>query len=158
MTSKHPKPLVLVGSSQKSMRVPRKMIGELITFVAGAEGRRIEIVDVAVVSSAKMAALNRKHLGRRGATDVISFDLGEQLAGSPLCAQIVVCSDLALSRARSAGMSARSELLLYVLHGLLHVIGYDDVSPAAARRMAKRQESLLAEFLAPRKRRSARPR
>lgn len=136
---------VAVSSDQRAMRVPRKRIRELIAFVAHAEEAEIEEVDVAVVTGRKIASLNRRWLGHRGETDVITFDLAER--GEPAHAQIVVCADIAVREGERQGHGAQRELLLYVAHGLLHLLGHDDARPADARRMHARQEQLLAEFL-----------
>ena len=115
---------------------------ELVRFVARAEGRSIEEVEVAVVGRRRMATLNEKHLGRREVTDVLSFDLGTGPAGG-ICAQVVVCSDAAAAAGRRRGHAAWKELLLYVAHGLLHVLDYEDATPPGARRMHAREDDLL---------------
>ncbi|MFW6132734.1 MAG: rRNA maturation RNase YbeY, partial [Planctomycetota bacterium] len=134
-----------VSSHQRAMRVPRKRIRELVMFIVEQEGAELEEVDVAVVSRQRIAALNRRWLGRRGATDVMSFDLSD--SGEPLHGEIVICADVAVAEARKRGHRPTRELLLYVAHGLLHLLGYDDVSsPREAERMAWRQEELLEAF------------
>ena len=135
-----------ISSSQSVVRVPRKRIGELVRFVARAEGVRIGEIDIAVVGSRKIASMNRRYLGHRGATDVLSFDLSDR-CGDALCGQIVVCGHVAAGQALSRGVGPQRELLLYVLHGLLHMVGYDDSSARAAARMSARQEELLDAFL-----------
>jgi probable rRNA maturation factor len=136
---------VLISSSQKAMRVPRKRIAELVAFTAAAEGAPLAEADVAVVTSRRIARLNRLYLNRPGATDVLSFDLSGP-AERAIRAQIVVCGDVAAAQARRRKCSAARELMLYVVHGLLHVMGYDDSTPAAAK-MHARQEQLLDAFL-----------
>ena len=114
-------------------------------FVAAAEATNLEEVDIAVVASRRIAALNRKYLQHAGATDVLSFDLSSP--GGGLVAQIIVCAEVAVREARSRGIGSQRELMLYIVHGLLHVIGYDDTNPQAAARMYARQEELLEAFL-----------
>ena len=146
------KPAVVISSSQRSLRVPRKRIAELIAFVARAERQAVAEVDVAVVTAPEMAALNRRYLRHTGPTDVLSFDLeGPSSAG--LVGQIIVCADVALAEAAARGLRPQHQLLLYVAHGLLHLMGHDDKQPAAASRMHAREQELLTEFLArPRRR------
>lgn len=145
MPSRRPQPVVRISSEQRTLRVPRKKITRLVNFVARREKARIVEVDLAVVSSRRIAALNRRWLAHRGATDVISFDLtGPEDDG--LWAQLVVCADVAARQGPRHGHTAQRELLLYVLHGLLHLLGYDDQAPADATVMLARQEKLLAEF------------
>ena len=138
---------VTISSSQQALRVPRRQINALVGAVARAEKVRIDHVDVAVVSAGQIARINRRHLSHRGPTDVISFDLsGEEDAG--VVAQLIVCADLAVREGPKHGHRPQHELLLYVVHGLLHVMGYDDDTDARAAIMRCRQEQLLADFLA----------
>ena len=147
-------PRVEITSTQKTLRVPRKRIADLVRFVARAERRRVAEVDVAVVAGPEMAGLNRKYLRHAGVTDVLSFDLsGDPSEG--LVAQIIVCADEAVAQARLRRCPPQRELLLYVVHGLLHLMGYDDADPVQAARMHAREENLLDRF---RKARRARPR
>ncbi len=141
-----PAPRVRISSEQTAMPVPRKRITEVAAFVAAAEKQRLCELDVAVLDAAEMARLNRQHLDHGGATDVISFDLTSP-TDDGLCAQVIVCADVAVREARRRGLGRRRELLLYVVHGLLHVMGYDDLSPDEASRMHAREEELIDEFL-----------
>ena len=76
--------------------------------------------------------MNERFLRHRGPTDVLSFDLSEIRLPNPkseirnLDAQIVVSADAARRRAGALGHSILAELGLYVAHGLLHLLGYDD--------------------------------
>jgi probable rRNA maturation factor len=139
------KPAVAVSSWQRAVRVPRKRIAELVAFVARREGARLAEVDVAVVSRRRMADLHRRYLGRAGATDVLSFDLSDA-AATGIHAQVVVCGEIAAARVARHGVGLQRELMLYVVHGLLHVLGYDDRSPRSAARIRARQEELLDAF------------
>ena len=117
-----------------------------MAFVAAAEGYPVADADIAVVDSAKMAELNRRYLRHAGATDVLSFDLS-QAPKQGLSVQLIVCGDVAVAQAASRGLKPRCELLLYIVHGLLHVMGYEDQSIRGAVRMNARQEELLEEYL-----------
>ncbi len=152
MPAKPRKPAVLITSAQRAVRVPRKRIADLVAFVARREGVRLAEVDVAVVGAGEMASLNRRYLATRGATDVLSFDLSEAHRGG-LCVQLVVCGDVAAAQAAARGLGSRRELMLYVVHGLLHQMGYEDSSVRGAAKMHARQDELLAEFLRRRRRR-----
>ncbi|MGA2266693.1 MAG: rRNA maturation RNase YbeY [Phycisphaerae bacterium] len=160
MPARRPKPKVLISSSQRAVRVPRKKIAELVGFVARREGARVAEVDLAVVAADEIAGLNRRYLGHGGATDVLSFDLSE--AGRPsaasgverggLSVQLVICGDVTAAQAAARGLAVQRELLLYVVHGLLHQMGYEDSSIRGAAKMHARQEELLEEFLRSRRR------
>lgn len=100
---------------------------------------------IRLVGAARMARLNRLHLGHEGPTDVITFDYaGPTQPG--LWGDIVVCLDVAEEQGRALGIPWPLELLRYLVHGLLHLCGFDDLAPAA-RRIMKRHENRLVRRL-----------
>jgi probable rRNA maturation factor len=144
------KPRVLISSSQKAIRVPRRKIEKLVSFVAAAEGTRIAEADIAVVPAGQIAALNRRFLGHAGATDVLSFDMSQAGRGG-ISAQLVVCGDIARHQADARNIPPQSELFLYIIHGLLHLMGYEDSSIRGAAKMHAREEEILDAFLGKKK-------
>jgi probable rRNA maturation factor len=136
---------VNISSSQTALRIPRKRITALVEFVSSAESIQLDEVDIAIVTSRRIAALNRRYLQHAGATDVLSFDLS--VPGGGTMVQVIVCADVAVREARSRRIGPQRELMLYIVHGLLHVMGYDDTNPQAAEKMYARQEELLEAFL-----------
>jgi probable rRNA maturation factor len=136
---------VNISSSQTALRVPRKKITAMVEFVARSEAVQADEVDIAIVTSRRIAALNRQYLQHVGATDVLSFDLSSP--GGGLIAQIIVCAEVAVREARARRIGPQRELMLYIVHGLLHMMGYDDTTPQAAEKMYARQEELLDAFL-----------
>ena len=139
------RPKVTISSSQTALRVPRKRLTELVAFVARSEGAAIAEVDLAVVNRDEIASLNRRYLRRAGPTDVLSFDLSDA-DDEGICAQVIVCGDLAAAQAPEHGLTPRRELMVYVIHGLLHLMGYEDDSVRGAARMHARQDELLEAF------------
>jgi probable rRNA maturation factor len=110
-------------------------------------GVREAAVCVVVVDDARMSALHQEYRQVAGTTDVLTFDMGSQpeAAGGPrIEGDLVLCRDVARRQARRRGHPARAELLLYAVHGVLHLLGYDDHDAAAARRMHRREDQVLA--------------
>jgi probable rRNA maturation factor len=91
-----------------------------------------EIV-IVFTGSQRMRSINKKFLGHDYVTDVITFDHGE----------IVICPSVAQSNAKRFKTSVDKELILYVIHGLLHLAGYDDHSPKDIAAMRAMEEKLL---------------
>ncbi|HUS90688.1 MAG TPA: rRNA maturation RNase YbeY [Phycisphaerae bacterium] len=147
MSRRSASPVVSVSSSQRAVRVPRKRIAELVAFVARAERAPAAQVDVAVVGAEEIASLNRRYLRHAGPTDVLSFDLSAP-GDEELTAQVVVCGPVAVAEAAARHLRPQHELMLYVVHGLLHLLGHDDGTACDAERMHAREEELLGEFLA----------
>jgi probable rRNA maturation factor len=138
-------PAITLTRKSKAMAVSGETLKKLVAFVAGQEGYGLADVDLAIVDAAEMAELNRRHLHAAGPTDVLSFDLSE--AGkSGLSAQIIVCADVAARQGPLRGLSPQHELMLYVVHGLLHLMGYEDHTVRGAARMHAREDALLTAF------------
>jgi probable rRNA maturation factor len=90
-----------------------------------------------LVDRATMARVHGDFLGDSTETDVITFPYGE----------ILVCPAVARDRAADFGLETELEVLLYALHGLLHLAGYDDTTPQLAKEMATAQTRLLKLLL-----------
>ncbi len=105
-------------------------------------------IEVAILGAAGMCRLNEQWLGHEGATDAITFDLGDgpvEQTGRAV-GQVNVCWPVAQREAGKRGVRPDLELLLYVVHGVLHLLGYDDQTAAAAGRMHAREDALLGEL------------
>ena len=98
---------------------------------------------VRVVNDAEMIRLHALHSGVEGTTDVLTFDNRDCLSEA-IDGDLVLCRDEAVRRAAELGHPARVELLLYAVHGLLHLAGEDDHDPEAHRRMHEREDRILA--------------
>jgi len=98
----------------------------------------VEAVDIVLVDRATMGQVHADFLGDPTETDVITFPYGE----------IVVCPAVARDVGLTLGHPVEEEVLLYALHGLLHLTGYDDKTPADAQGMARVQDELLRRVLA----------
>jgi probable rRNA maturation factor len=103
-------------------------------------------VHVLLTGDERIRKLNRDYLGLDRATDVLSFpDGGELPTGRRLLGQIVVSIDTARAQAGQAGLSESRELAELVLHGLLHLLGYDHSSDRGE--MSRRELELREELL-----------
>jgi probable rRNA maturation factor len=119
-----------------------------------SERVRDAMLSITFVSNAAIARLNARHLRHRGATDVISF--GFRGAGNhaskpaPVVGDIYIAPAVARANALEHGVPVREELARLVVHGTLHVLGYDHPEADARTKspMWKRQERLLARVLA----------
>lgn len=100
-------------------------------------------VRVRIVADDEMAAAHQRYSNVPGTTDVLTFDLRESAAG-PLDADLLICLDEARRQAAARRHAPERELLLYIVHGLLHCLGYDDHNEADARAMHEMEDRLLA--------------
>jgi probable rRNA maturation factor len=102
-----------------------------------------------LVDAPEMAGMNEQYLQHTGSTDVITFDLGdsEHGASGPMLGEIFISIPDAVKQAREFRTTWQAELARYLIHGLLHLRGYDDLEPDA-RRVMKREEGRLLRKVA----------
>jgi len=101
-------------------------------------------ISIAIVGDEEMHLLNRRHLQHDYPTDVLSFVLHcEPLR---LEGEVVVSYDTAARQAERYGWSAEDELLLYVVHGALHLVGHEDDAPEQREQMRRREVQIMQGF------------
>lgn len=133
----------------------RVSIAEVARAALRAERVKHALLSITLLNRRAMARLNEQHLGHRGPTDVISFGFRRATDKDPVVGDIYIAPDVARSNARDAGVPVREEIARLVVHGTLHVLGYDHPESAARERspMWRRQERIVRRSLT---RRSAR--
>jgi len=133
---------VAVSNLQRRSRISSPRLRAVARRALAALGRSDREVHVTVVDDRRIRALNARYLGKRRATDVLAFDL----AGpdpARLWGEVIVSAETAARQARRVGVPLAVELDLLVVHGLLHLAGYDDHRPRGARRMHERAREIL---------------
>lgn len=103
-------------------------------------------LSIVFATDKEIRRLNKIYLKRNTATDVLSFAMreGRRLAkDSCLLGDIVISVDRARAQAKVFGTSFEEEMRLYIIHGILHLLGYDDEEPAAVKKMRCKEQQLL---------------
>lgn len=137
-----PRGVVLdLANRHPRFRLTRRRVEQAVALALG-EGTPAVEVDVAVVTDAEFRRLNRRFLGCRGTSDVLSFDLTSPEERRRTW-QIVLNADRAERVARRGRYPVSHELLLYLVHGILHHRDYDDSTFPARARMRARQDVIL---------------
>ncbi|HRX87229.1 MAG TPA: rRNA maturation RNase YbeY [Phycisphaerae bacterium] len=103
-------------------------------------------LSVAIVDDATMTDLHDRYMNIPEPTDVLTFDLSDEGDARRVDGEIVVCIDVAQREAAARGHALADELLLYAVHGCLHLLGYDDLTPEDSARMHAREDELLTEL------------
>lgn len=99
-----------------------------------------------LVAAPEMTRLNRGFLHHEGSTDVITFNYADPAHVESINGEIFICLDDAVAQARQFRTTWQSELVRYVIHGVLHLRGYDDQQPAARKIMKREEERLLRKI------------
>ena len=140
---RNPPPEIRIANRQRALRVDlariRRIVRAALPLCLAERGplppvlQKLAKVEVAIVSPSAMSRAHLEFLGIEGPTDVITFPYGE----------IVVCAAIAFENAARYAAAPDDELALYIIHGLLHLNGFDDLTPARARNMRARQAKIL---------------
>jgi probable rRNA maturation factor len=134
--------VVEISDTQGHLEVGSERLTQLVRRVLAAEGVSQASISLALVDDATIHEINRRHLEHDWPTDVISFCLSEA-GDAELEGELVVSAEMAAATARRAGVDGWAELALYVVHGLLHLCGYDDQSAEGREAMRLRENEIL---------------
>lgn len=133
-----------IANLQQTLKIDTVRLRKAIELIAAEAGYRKGEVSIAVVTDDEIHRLNREHLEHDYATDVLSFVFERE--EPHLEGEIIVSADMAASTAAELQWPAEDELLLYVVHGMLHLVGYDDKQPAARQRMREAERHVMLQF------------
>ena len=146
-----PAPRALLAVSVEADRLRSPVASERLVKVAQESLRALKVkhalLSITLVTPRAIAAVNKKHLGHTGPTDVITFALGADPNGVVL-ADIYICPEVAREQAKRHGVGVREEVARLVVHGVLHACGWEhpDDDSRITSPMWRRQEQLLARF------------
>lgn len=100
-----------------------------------------------IVPSATITLLNSEHLGHEGPTDVITFDYADAVSPNSIHGEVFVCLQVAESQAVVYNTSWEEEIVRYMIHGVLHLIGFDDLKPELKKKMKKAENRLVRSLV-----------
>jgi probable rRNA maturation factor len=132
---------VLVFNAHRRYRIKKKLVEGYVKRVLG---RRKGQVSVVFVDSHRCKSINRTFLHHNYVTDVISFTLEES---SLLEGEVYVNLDRAKHQAKEYGVGFSDEVARLVIHGVLHLIGYNDMTGAERKRMRAREDEHVRRML-----------
>ena len=164
-TSPSDKMNIAVASHQHTRKINLRLLKKITSaLLTELEIEKVEI-GICLVAASEMTRLNETFLKHKGSTDVIAFDYAAKVAQASRlpcssnkrpsssrdgCAtfhgEIFICVDEAVLQARKFGTSWQSEVVRYIVHGVLHLIGFDDSSADARRRMKRVEGRLLGKL------------
>jgi probable rRNA maturation factor len=136
-------PSIEVRNLQRTVRISTRRLQRFANIACalawkhkqpGAEIASVLVIAVLIASDRRIAALHKEFCGLAGPTDVLTFQHGE----------IVISAETATRQARIFHSNPMAEIQLYLLHGLLHLAGFDDVTARQQKRMQRLQKKLLA--------------
>jgi probable rRNA maturation factor len=135
-----------IADQQSALTLDFKRLIQAARQVLAAAGIKSGEISIAVVSDERIHELNRQYLEHDYPTDVLSFVLDHEPAAGRLDGEVIVSADYAAREAERFGWTGDDELLLYVIHGCLHLAGHDDQTPAGQAAMRAAETQHLARF------------
>lgn len=127
---------VSVANQQEALELDYSRIKTVARAVLNGEGLTDAKVTLAFMNDAAIHALNKRFLEHDEPTDVITFPYSQK----PLHGDLAISTETAKAAAAERGHTASEELLLYVIHGVLHLCGYDDTSEKKRKIMREREQ------------------
>ena len=136
---------ISIASPQEIVPIDRGRMREAVRAVLDGEDVADAEISLAFVDNPTIHRLNQRYLQHDEPTDVLSFPLSEPNA-SRLAGELVIGVEVAAEQAASRGHDVQAELILYVIHGLLHLCGYDDHDDADRDAMRQRERHYLQQL------------
>lgn len=129
-----------IDDRQTDLKIDKRAIKKLVKDVLAAEGKQGAVeVSIAFVDIDVISHLNHKFRGIDGPTDVLAFSMDEE----GMLGDVVVCPEAARRNAECLDRDVNEEIFLLVIHGLLHLLGYDHKERGSKKNMWARQNELL---------------
>jgi probable rRNA maturation factor len=143
--------MVVLSNRQRTMAVCSKTLKRLFMAAMDAVGMTDSDISLAIVNDKVIADLHETWLGIPGPTDVLSFNLSSPEYAQPshhgkrhgIHGEIIASAETALREARVYSWSPEHELSYYLIHGLLHLVGYDDQTPSERISMRRKERSVM---------------
>jgi probable rRNA maturation factor len=139
---------ISIATPQEIVAVDRGKMREVVRRVLEGEGIADAEISLAFVDNPTIHQLNKRYLQHDEPTDVLSFPLSEPNARR-MAGELVIGAEVARDQAAERGHAVESELALYVIHGLLHLCGYDDHSAEGASQMRGKERDYLTQLSYP---------
>ena len=136
---------VSIASPQEVVEIDRGHFRAVVRAVLEGESVADAEISLAFVDNTTIHRLNKRFLDHDEPTDVLSFPLSEANA-KKLQGELVIGAEVAQAQATERGHDVKAELTLYVIHGLLHLCGYDDHDESEALKMRQRERYHLEKL------------
>ena len=134
--------LIVNFYSKTKFDYPRQKFNKLVKFICGRFGVSIAVINISITDNRQIRAFNKKFHHRNAVTDCLSFDLSHP-ADKCKTFDIIVNAQKAKSEAKKRGHPPQAELALYITHGLLHNLGFNDHSAKQAKLMHQTEDEIL---------------
>ena len=136
--------LLEILDEQDEVVIDLEKVRRICEYILDDSGMTSGKINLVLVDSDTIQQYNRDFLQHDYPTDTITFPIEVRQSEGYLEGEILVCSEIAKDRAAEFGWTAEEELMLYIVHGLLHLTGFDDTTPEQQTLMQEKERSYLA--------------
>lgn len=130
---------------QKLHFIDKNRVKKLISSILKVEKKNAEL-NLVFTDNKKIKKINKTFLGHNFATDVISFGYNNASLEDNISGEIIISVEMAVKLAQKLKCTIEGEIALYLVHGLLHLLGYNDKLKKDARKMHQREKELLSMY------------
>lgn len=137
---------ILASNRQDTVKVDLSRIKRSLGAILETLGEQDREVSLIIVDDGMITDINREHLGRDYPTNVIAFSMNEGEFGeinAPLLGDIVISAETALRDAKTGDLSLEDEIDYLMIHGVLHLLGYDHELPDEAEEMGRKERDVF---------------
>jgi probable rRNA maturation factor len=131
---------VAVANRQRRLKINTHRLAEIAEHALELVGDKQFHLGIVLVDDVAIAKLNARYHDTPGATDILSFDYGEEQG------ELIISVEHAVTQARRYHTTTPRELILYVVHGILHLHGYNDLTRPQRRRMRAAERLLVSQL------------
>lgn len=130
---------------QKLYFIDKNRVKKLVSSILKVERKNAEL-NLVFTDNKKIKEINKTFRGHNFATDVISFAYNNASLGDNISGEIIISVEMAIKLAQKLKCTIEGEIALYLVHGLLHLLGYNDKLKKDARKMHQREKELLSMY------------
>ena len=142
-----PEIIVHIARDFKDIEVRLPELRKLVKAICNRFKLSKATVSIAIVDDAQIRELNNQFLNSESITDCLSFDLSDdEEPQPPKSLELIVNGEMAVREANLRGHSSKAELALYITHGLLHHLGFNDSTESQARKMHDTEDEILQQL------------
>jgi rRNA maturation RNase YbeY len=137
--------LHLFNETQVDLPVNKKTLHLISSAIEKEENCTFHLIEVVFVDEAEIIRINKEHLQRNYVTDIISFRYDDAPDNNAIEGTLYCCAPRIIEQAKEHNENLKREFKRIVIHGMLHLVGYDDQSPESKSEMRKKEDFFLSK-------------
>ncbi len=141
--SKQQMKITIKNLQNKVSLYPAKIKKLISDILKGERVKKSGCINICFVNNALIKKFNVKFLKNSSTTDVLAFNLSNRSNNKILLADIMISAETAITHARRFKTTPNYELMLYAAHGMLHILGYDDINKTKAKIMHEKEAAYV---------------